>query len=141
MHHYRKTKQAYTKLNAADAGQTICTLCNENNQPRIIAKTDTMFIMPNRVAYDMFEGRRVVDHLMVIPRRHVEVVSEFTTQEKIDQVTIMGEYEALGYDAYARGAGSVSRSVRHQHTHLIKMLDKKAKLIIYTEKPHLLLDL
>jgi diadenosine tetraphosphate (Ap4A) HIT family hydrolase len=89
----------------------------------------------------MFEGRRVVDHLMVIPKRHVETVAEFSDQEKIDQMTVIGEYEAKGYNVYARGVGSVTRSVRHQHTHLIKLIDKRSKAVIYLKKPYVLIDI
>jgi diadenosine tetraphosphate (Ap4A) HIT family hydrolase len=99
-----------------------------------------MYIIPNRVAYDMFEGRRVIDHLMVIPKRHVDTLQGFTDQEKVDHMTILGEYEAKGYNIYARGVGSVSRSVAHQHTHLIKMVQKKSKFILFVEAPHILID-
>ena len=138
MYHYRKTIQTYKRLNKADKGRPTCTFCNEIGGPNIIAENDTMFIIPNRVSYDVFEGRRVTGHFMVIPKRHVEMLGEFTDQEKIDQMTILGEYEAKGYNVYARGVGSVTRSVKHQHTHLIKANDKKARLFIYASKPHFL---
>jgi diadenosine tetraphosphate (Ap4A) HIT family hydrolase len=89
----------------------------------------------------MFEGRRVVDHLMVIPKRHVETIAEFSDQEKIDQMTVVGEYEAQGYNVYARGVGTISRSVKHQHTHLIKLVDKKSKAVVFLQKPYVLLDI
>jgi ATP adenylyltransferase len=141
MEHYRKTRKNYAKHNSADKMRTVCTFCNEDNKSRIIEENDTMFVVANRVSYDMFEGRKVIDHLMVIPKRHVETVMEFTDQEKLDQMNIAGEYEAKGYNVYARGVGSVTRSVKHQHTHLIKLVDKKSKLVIYSRKPHFLIDL
>jgi len=100
-----------------------------------------MYIIKNRVSYDLFEGRRVLNHLMVVPKRHVTTIAEFTDDEKIDQMTIIGNYEKKGYNIYARAEGSSSRSVLHQHTHLIKMRDKPAKLIIFTAAPHLLIDI
>jgi diadenosine tetraphosphate (Ap4A) HIT family hydrolase len=99
-----------------------------------------MYVIANRIAYDVFAGRRVTDHLMVIPKRHTESINDFTDQEKIDQMTIMGDYESRGYDVYARGVESVTRSVKHQHTHLIKMLDKRPKLVIFSERPHILIN-
>jgi ATP adenylyltransferase len=141
MEHYRKTRKKYAKHNSADKHQTVCTFCNEDTRARIIEENDTMFVIANRVSYDMFEGRKVTDHLMVIPKRHVETVIEFTDQEKLDQMNVAGEYEAKGYNVYARGVGSVTRSVKHQHTHLIKLVDKKSKVIIYSRKPHFLVDL
>jgi diadenosine tetraphosphate (Ap4A) HIT family hydrolase len=140
MHHYRKTIKTYAAHNAKDKVSSGCTFCKEVGQARVIYENDTMFIIPNRVAYDMFEGRRVLEHLMVIPKRHVETLAEFTDREKIDQMTIAGEYEAEGFNVYSRGVGSVSRSVHHQHTHLIKLVNKKSRLIIFSAKPHILID-
>lgn len=99
-----------------------------------------MHLIPNRTKYDVFEGRCVIDHLMVIPKRHVETVADFTEAEKIDMMTIIGEYETKGYNIYARGAGSVSRSVAHQHTHLIKLVEKPMKYIVHMKKPYFLLN-
>jgi hypothetical protein len=141
MLHYRKTISVYRGHNKADTKKDICTFCSEDNIPRITDQNKTMFVIPNRVSYDMFEGRRVVDHLMVIPKRHAETVAEFSDQEKIDQMTIIGEYEAKGYNVYARGVGSVTRSVKHQHTHLIKLIDKRSKAVIYLKKPYVLFDI
>lgn len=88
----------------------------------------------------MFEGRRVIDHIMVIPKHHRESLADFTDQEKTDQMAIMGDYESRGYNIYARGKGSISRSVDHQHTHLIKLSDKKPSFVFFAERPHILFD-
>lgn len=140
MHHYRKTKKRYATYNAGDKAASGCTFCKEVGGGNIISENDTMFIIPNRVAYDMFEGRPVTDHVMVIPKRHVESLQAFTNEEKLDQMNIMGDYESRGYNVYARGVGSISRSVAHQHTHLIKLADKKPRIIFYAQKPYLLIN-
>lgn len=141
MLHYRKTIQEYRAHNKADSTKLVCTFCNELSGTRIMGENETMFILPNRVSYDMFEGRKVVDHLMVIPKRHIETIAEFSDQEKIDQMTVIGEHEAKGYNVYMRGVGTVSRSVKHQHTHLIKLVDKKSNAVVYLRKPYILIDI
>ena len=99
-----------------------------------------MNVVPNRVSYDVFEGRRVVDHLLIIPKRHVETIKNFTKQEKLDMVDIAGAYESKGYNVYARGVGSLTRSVGHQHTHLIKIKnDRMPRILLYIRKPYLLI--
>ena len=141
MHHYRKTLKTYATHNAKDKVSSGCTFCREiADKSRVIYENDTMFIIPNRVSYDMFEGRRVLEHYMVIPKRHVETLADFTDQEKIDQMTIAGEYEEKGFNVYARGKGSVSRTVEHQHTHLIKLVDKRSRFVLYAQKPYVLID-
>jgi diadenosine tetraphosphate (Ap4A) HIT family hydrolase len=142
MYHYRKTRQKYKKLNSADRQVDGCTFCNEITVgTNIVYENKTMFVIPNRVSYDVFEGREVTHHFMVIPKRHVESVIDFTDREKIDQMTVIGEYEEKGFNVYARGVGSVTRSVKHQHTHLIKADNKKTKLFMYTARPHFVIKI
>lgn len=141
MLHYRKTKTKYKKHNAADRMHGECTFCRDGTLEKIVYENKTMFVIPNRVSYDMFEGRKVTDHVMVIPKAHHESFGAFNDQEKIDAMTIIADYEARGYNVYARGVDSPSRSVKHQHTHLIKLVDKSSNLIIYARKPYVLVDI
>lgn len=140
MLHYRKTKLTYNKHRKSDTKRTMCAFCDDENQSRAIEENDTMFLIPNRVSYDMFEGRRVQDHVMVIPKKHRDSLAEFTADERSDAMLLIGEYEAKGYNVYARGVDSPSRSVQHQHTHLIKLEDKSSKVIIFSKKPYVLID-
>jgi len=142
MYHYRKTRKTYTKLNKTDKERAIgCPFpfCDDDSTQEILDQNDTMYVIANRVKYDVFEGRRVLDHLMIIPKRHVETLSEFTRQEWQQFGELAGRYEALGYNVYARGVASVSRSVKHQHTHLIKCDDHQHKLLIQSQHPYMMI--
>lgn len=140
MYHYRKTWKNYSSKKSADKKQDSCNFCSDKTQNEIVSENDTMFVVVNRTSYDIFEGRKVLDHLMVIPKKHHTTIQTFSDQEKVDMMTIAGEYEVNGYDIFARAATSVARSVAHQHTHMIKMVDKIPNVIIYTRKPYVLLD-
>jgi len=116
-----------------------CAFCSDENlQSRVVEKTATMIVIPNRVSYDIFEGRKVETHLMVLPIRHVESISDFTDDEKRDMVDILAKYEILGYNLYARGVGSISRSVKHQHTHLIKISNTLPNISLFVRRPYIL---
>lgn len=142
MYHYRKTRNTYRKRNASDKKLDDCTFCNELKvHDKILREGKTMFVIPNRVSYDIFEGRRVVDHLMIIPKRHLTSFDEFTDKEVLEMVRTTAEYEQNGYNVYARGWGNVSRSVEHQHTHLIKTDNKLTRAIFFTRKPYFLIKL
>lgn len=141
MHHYRKTRTVYSKHNAADKRQDLCNFCHPDATNQILYENGSMYVVANRVAYDMFEDRKVTDHLMVIPKKHHDSIQTFSDEEKCDAMDVMGEYEAKGYSVYARGLGSSTRSVKHQHTHLIKLVDKPSKIIVYTRKPYVLLNI
>ena len=141
MHHYRKNRQNYARLRRGDDKRGDCSFCSDTTlADRVIKATSAMYVLPNRTYYDMFEGLRVQDHLMVIPRRHVETIRDFTKQEKLEMMELIGEYEAEGYSVYARGVGSINRSVKHQHTHLIKLRNVRPKFIFFLYKPYFLLD-
>ena len=83
----------------------------------------------------------VTDHLLLIPKRHAKSLAELNSKERTDHINIMAEYEAKGYNIYARGANSIMRSVaKHQHTHLIKIKNgKKAWFSLFLRKPYLLI--
>lgn len=144
MYHFRSTRRTYEKMNKQDKSRAInCSfpLCDGAESQPIREQNATMYVIENRATYDIFEGRRVLDHMMVIPKRHVDSLADFTQQEKLDHMDMLGYYEKQGYNVYARGVGSVSRSVKHQHTHLIKLTDRPAKGILFIKKPYFLIDL
>lgn len=141
MHHLRKTKLTYNKANAGDRKRPECTFCTDETRARILDENKTMFVIANRVAYDFFEGLEVEEHLMVIPKRHIEDFKSLSAQEKTDFVDMISKYEAKGYGFYARGTHNANRSVRHQHTHLFKVKGYKARVLFYLKKPHLLIRL
>jgi diadenosine tetraphosphate (Ap4A) HIT family hydrolase len=141
MHHYRKTVAVYSKLNAKDAKRDTCHFCNIGVKEEVITENATMVVVANRVSYDIFEDRQVTDHLLVIPKKHHDSIQTFNDQEKLDSMKIIGDYEARGYSVYARGMGSTTRSVKHQHTHLLKLVDTPSKIVIYSRKPYMLLKI
>jgi diadenosine tetraphosphate (Ap4A) HIT family hydrolase len=121
-------------FNQKDTKKTVCTFCDEKNLEKAIRQTDTVYVIPNRVKYDMFEGRRVLDHLLVVPKKHRESVSSFTAQEQQDIMGIIGDYEAQGYHFFGRGKQTITRSVTHQHTHLVKVENKWPFIFVYLHK-------
>lgn len=139
MHHFRKTWQTYQTHQKADRLRDDCTLCIERNLDTVMHMGETMYIVKNRVQYDMFEGRRVEDHLLVMPKLHKESLLEFTASEQQEMMDIISDYESKGYGFYGRGVGSLTRSVKHQHTHLIKLAAKRPKFIIVVNKPYVVL--
>jgi diadenosine tetraphosphate (Ap4A) HIT family hydrolase len=140
MHHYRKTRKSYTRLRTADNQHGNCPFCSDEKlSEKIVDSNTTMDVIPNRTRYDMFEGLPVNDHFMVIPKRHLETIDDFTSEEKLDMMNMVGKYEKQGYSVYARGVGSINRSVKHQHTHLMKLRNKGSKFIFFMRKPYILI--
>lgn len=137
MNHYRKTIKAYHKRQQLLG----CPFCKDTTLTKAVKQTSYTYIVPNLTQYDLWELHDVVDHLLVIPKRHVKSLLELTAEERLDIMDNVANYEAQGYSVYARGVGFAKRSVEHQHTHLIKVDNKKPRLSFFIHKPYWLFKL
>lgn len=135
-YHSRKTHKKYRAYPKPES----CHFCDPSEfTPRLVAEREHAYVIPNRTFYDQWELRRVVDHLLLVPKEHVLQLADLSEAARQDVIDLMAEYEAAGYEIYARSPKSVSRSVAHQHTHLIKTDDKSRRGLFFWEKPYILL--
>ena len=124
----------YTKRHAKSTNCAFCELVNHATS-QVVAVRPHCLIIKNRYSYDTWDNYGVVDHFMVIPKRHVTAIGDLTQQEQRDYMAALVEYEALGYSLYARAPGNSGKTIAHQHTHLIKIDDKQKKFMLYVETP------
>lgn len=104
---------------------------------RVLKETGYSLVLDALYPYDIWEFRDVTEHLMVIPKRHVASLGELDASERRDIMEIFCEYEAQGYNIYARSIDSVQRSIPlHQHTHFIKTGSQQARGALYLAKPY-----
>lgn len=134
MNHYRKTIHKY-KQRKSKSG---CPFCDQKTLKSAVAEDEYVYVVKNLTQYDLWEFHKVEDHLMVVPKRHTETISELTSAERLAIMEKVAEYESKGYSVYARGVGFIKKSVKHQHTHLIKVNNKKPKFAIFIESPYYL---
>ena len=134
-YHYRKTRKQYEN-NKKKSG---CPFCDAARREEILFENDDVFIVHNLTKYDVWELHDVHEHLLVIPKRHVESLKELTDTEKLALTNVIADYESRGYSIYARGVGFARRSVAHQHTHLIKADNKDPKFSLFIKKPYFLI--
>lgn len=92
--------------------------------------------MTNRFKYSHWDTQLVVEHLMVVPKRHVANLQELSDEALLDIMKLVAQYEGDGYNIYARSSSSATKSIAHQHTHLIKTTGSAAKRLIYLNKPY-----
>lgn len=138
MHHYRRKVKQYFRNQKADEGQP-CQFCSlEAMRPQLVHEYEHCYVVNNRLHYDLWEGRDVVDQLMLIPKRHVRGLFELNDDEKLEIVKLMGHYEERDYNVYARSVASSSRSIEHQHTNLIKTKHRRPWLFLFISKPYFL---
>jgi diadenosine tetraphosphate (Ap4A) HIT family hydrolase len=126
---------ARRKLRQQEDDCPFCLLTLET----IVVSTANVRLVQNKYAYQFWDFMKVTDHLLLVPVRHVESLGQLNQEEKQDVIDIIAEYEQRGYNIYARTVMSTIKSVPHQHTHLIKTDNVRAKLLFYLAKPYLLL--
>lgn len=142
MYHYRKTRKSYHQKLRDDTARNTCTFCYDDLMPsRLIEESDHARVIHNRTHYDLWEGRYVAEHYLVVPKLCVGSLNELPDDAaRLDIMNIIAAYEQQGFNVYARAVGSPLRSVRHQHTHLIKFSTKPhPKYTLYMEKPYTVL--
>ena len=138
MYRTRKQTKRYNpkqKRQVHLSGQAPCPFC-DMNPDQIVRDGKTMRLIKNIYGYKLWEGMNVNDHLMIVPKRHAEGIAEFNKAEKIEMMDLMAEYEGKGYNVYARESQNAIKSVPHQHTHLLKTHNKRARFFVFSEKPY-----
>lgn len=114
-----------------------CQFCDLTaDKGEVVQVTEYFWIITNMFPYTSWDDQRVEDHLMIIPKKHTETLSDLTPEEANEYVHLLGSYEARGYNVYARAPQSTIKTVPHQHTHLIKPKGKRIKAMIYVDKPY-----
>ena len=100
-----------------------CAFCDDIPDSQIVSGVEEkrqLWVMRNIFPYAIFDNLVVTDSLMIVPKRHVVSVGELTDDELTEMAKIIHEFEPKGYSVYARAPQNTTRSVVHQHTHLIK---------------------
>lgn len=135
MYRYRKNSREFWK----QRDRTDCALCDPG-ELIVIQEYPHSLLVHNKYPYDVWEGRKVIEHRMLLPKRHLPGFGQFSDDERSEVLNLIAEHEADGFDVYARGVGSAQKTVHaHQHTHLIKVEPAAPKLLFYLAKPYLLL--
>jgi hypothetical protein len=135
-----KTQRAYLKYLKTNPPSDKCPLCSFDDHPEQIVKKYKLFkVVTNIFGYDMWDNLGVVDHLMIVPNRHVIGVGEFDAAEREEHFSTVSEYEKQGYSMYQRAPTNVGKSIPHQHSHLLKLDDKPKNVVLYVRSPHLTL--
>lgn len=111
-----------------------CQFCKLSDGEKI-ASTDSFVVLRNKFSYEIFDMCEVVDHLMVIPKKHTDKLSVLTKTERVELIDILIDYEEKGYNVFFREPKSQLKTVDHHHTHLLK-LGKRVSEIEYIREPY-----
>lgn len=132
---YRKpeTVKAYKAYKQSLPKDLVCDFCDEK-YIETLKDYGSFRVVRNRFPYAMWDNHLVDDHLMLIPKRHVHDLKEFTAEERNDFMNAMIEFDERGYCIWLRDQTAKGRSVSHQHTHFIKTSKTIVKgMVFHTE--------
>ena len=131
----RKNNIAYKKYREERKHIDLCQFCEiQAGHEQFISETEHFKIITNKFPYVTWEKHPVIEHLMIIPKQHVDSLRDLSFDESKEYIDLISDYEFNGYNLYARPASSKTRSVVHQHTHLIKLASEKDKKITFLSK-------
>lgn len=131
---YREIKKTRTK----STGCVFCSLGDESRKDEIITDHKYFWLVKNIFAYDIWDDQGVIDHIMLVPKRHFESIGEMNNDERLEYATIIGDHDNNGYSSYARSSKNGIKSVPHQHTHLIKLDKNELTFLFYSKNPYIL---
>lgn len=132
-----KENITYNKYRRSFKGKGDCVFCEITaDSSEHINETHHFKVIIAKFPYSLWDDQSVDDHLMIVPKKHTDALSDLTPKEAKEFVVLMSSYEKRGYNVWARAPQSTTKSVVHQHTHLIKPGKKVLKLLFYIRKPY-----
>lgn len=100
-----------------------------------VSETKNLKVIRNLTPYSLWDSQGVLDHLMIVPKQHTGKLGAIGDEAASEFMRIIDTYEEEGYSFYARALNATTRSVAHQHTHLIKLDGKQRNFLFMLRKP------
>lgn len=136
----RKNHAVYAKHTAAAKLNPTCDFCAfQATSPQVISAHTYFWVVKNIFPYDLWDQCGVLDHLMVVPKRHIDTLAHLDAKEQTEYISVVASFETQGYSVYSRAPGNKRKSVFHLHTHLIKLDNKPKKLLFFVKRLNLLI--
>ncbi len=134
----RKDEKSYAAHRKNVHAKVGCIFCDyEESGQSYKDQTKSFVIINNIYPYSHWDGQGVLDHLLVVPKKHTDTLSDLDSNEAIEYVNLIASYESKGYSVYSRAPASNRKTVIHQHTHLIKLDNQTKKVVFYLKKPYI----
>ena len=130
-----KTQKRYKRYVASKPVDAPCEFCAlRKSDGQVQHETAYFWIAENLFPYTTWDSFFVDEHLMLIPKRHSDGIGAFTEEELIAFGTLLAAYETKGYSIYGRAANNAAKSVAHQHTHMLKISNRRIRTLIYLRR-------
>jgi len=135
----RKAEKEYKDHRKKSKNSTICQFCEiHEGNPELIEMTKSLKVITNRFPYSQWDSQGVVDHLMIVPKKHLDSLNDLSLEEAHEYLQLVSVFEKRGYNIYARAPVSNRKTIVHQHTHLLKLDGISKKILVYMSKPKII---
>lgn len=115
-----------------------CVFCDINkDSPQLVTEEHGFKLIRNIFPYSIWDGQRVVDHLLIVPSQHTDTLADLSPDQAVHYLKLVSSYEQQGYNLYARAPDSIIKTIVHQHSHLIKTEGSPKKIIFLLRRPYL----
>lgn len=134
----RKQLKIYGRhLKERRTNKSNCEFCSITPEsPQFVSETKFLKVVRNIFPYSVWDDQSVSDHLMLLPKLHIDSIAEFPPGATEEFMETISRYESEGYSIWARAPKSVNKSQIHQHTHLIKLNSRIIRALIHVKKPY-----
>lgn len=135
MYRTRKAELSYIK-NQKEKG-TGCPFCNLPDR-EVVKKYKNAYLIKNIFGYNIWDRKRVADHLMFISKEHIASFGKLDEALRTEYLKTTQAYLEKGYDVFTRATDSTIRSQPHFHTHFIKTKGKSLTMVNFNSDPYFL---
>lgn len=132
-----RSQRAYNKYRQSAVFQD-CVFC-ASQELEVTKEYQYFRLTPSKFKYEIWDDHLVEEHLLLVPKRHLIQLNDFSADEKAEYLTLVGQFEADGYSFYSRAPSDTARSVTHFHTHFLRMSPEAIGSMVYVNKPHIML--
>lgn len=115
-----------------------CPFCDPDPKA-IVADYPHFYVIKNTYPYHLWDRKKVVEHLMAVPKVHTEGFEGFPKDCYKEYISILQEYSESGYDFFTRTSKSSRKTQPHFHTHFIKTTGKVMSLLHFNADPYYLI--
>lgn len=89
----RKEEKTYLK-HRINSKSVRCAFCDINSKsPQFIKSTKSFKVIRNIFAYSIWDGQRVVDHLLLLPKAHIDSLDQLKNNQTAEFVKLLSAYE------------------------------------------------
>lgn len=117
-----EVNKKYNEFLGSHNNCSFCIIGQSESINEILEENRYFWVIKNAFPYAVWDGRKVIEHLLIVPKQHIVSFSEMTNKQRKSMVKIINKYDQLEYSFMERCASNKEKSMPHQHTHLIKVI-------------------